>query len=72
MISVTYNVEVTGKLIAIVNTELAAVDTDVQANTEVIGIEGPVGPVLLECHLALEEGALGSATVDLLGLSNHD
>lgn len=72
MRSVTYNVEVTGKLVAIVNPELAAVDADVKANAEVIGTEGSVGTVLLKGHLTLEEGALRSAAVDLLGLSDHD
>lgn len=72
MKSVTYNVKVTGKLVAIVNSELAAVDADVKANAKVLGIEWPVGTVLLEGHLTLEEGALRSAAVDLLWLSDHN
>lgn len=70
--TVTYNVKVAGKHVAVVNPELAAVDADVEADAEVVGAEGPVGAVLLEGHLALEEGTLGRAAVDLLGLGDHD
>ena len=38
----TYDVEVSGKLIAVVNPELASVDADVKTNAEVFGLERSV------------------------------
>ncbi len=68
----TYNVEVSGKLIAIVNPELAAVDTDVKTDAEVLGMEWSVRTISFKSHLALKECALRGTAVNLLGFNNHD
>jgi hypothetical protein len=47
------------------------VDTDVETNTEVLGHEGG-HTVVLQDHLAFEEGTLGNAGVNLLTLDDHD
>lgn len=51
---------------------MAAVNADVKADAEVIGTEGSVRAVLLQSHLAFEEGTLWRAAVDLFGLGDHD
>ena len=67
-----YHVEVSCELIAVVDSELAAVDADIEADAEVLGHERPVGSIAVQGHLSLQESALGSAAVCLLRLGDHD
>lgn len=57
-------------VISVVNANLTAEDASVAANREVVWHEGAT--VGLQHDLALEEGALWRARVDLLGLGDHD
>jgi hypothetical protein len=59
-------------LITVVDSDSAAKDAYVKANSEVSGQQWGAGTVLLQHHLTLEENSLGCATVDLLGLTDHD
>jgi hypothetical protein len=47
------------------------VDTDVETDTEVLGHEGS-HTVVLQDHLAFEEGTLGDTGVNLLTLDDHN
>ena len=68
----TYSEELSGVLIAIVHSNGSSTNADVEANSEVIRAQRQSGAVLLEDDLSLEESALWSSTVDLLGLSDHN
>lgn len=67
-----YLEELSGVVITVVDSNLASIDADVETDVEVLGQEGGLGAVLLENHLALEEGTLEGSTVGLAGLSDHD
>jgi hypothetical protein len=47
------------------------VDTDVETDTEVLGHEGG-HTIVLQDHLAFEEGTLRNTGVSLLALDDHD
>ena len=66
----TYLVILASVFVSVVDADLAAIDTSVCANAEVVGHEGCA--VSLQNDLALEEGTLGDTRVGLLGLSDHD
>ena len=63
--------ELAGVLVAVVNSNGPATKIDVGADSEVLGLEGHLGAVLLDDHLSLEESALGGSAVDLLGFGDH-
>jgi len=69
---VTYLEEFASVLIDIIDTDAAAKDADVKANAEIGGKHGKARAVLLEDHLALEENTLGSSTIGLAGLADHN
>ena len=66
----TYVVEFASVVITVVDAHLTAKDASVAADREVVWHERAA--VGLQHDLTLEEGALGRARVDLLGLSDHD
>jgi len=67
---VAYLVEAAGVVVAVVDSDLAAVDAGVASDAEVVWHERRA--VLLQDHMALQERALRDACVDLLVLSDHD
>ena len=69
---ITYSEELSSVLIAIVNSNGSSTNAYVEANSEFIWAQRQSGAILLEDDLSLEESALGSSTVDLLGLSDHN
>lgn len=64
--------ELSGVLIAVIDTNAAAKNANIEANSEITWKHGKSRTVLLEDHLSLQENTLRGATVDLLGLTNHD
>ena len=68
----TYNHELSGVFISIVDSKNATVDGDIKANREVGGHEGLLRAIALEDHVSLKEWTLGNSTVLLLRLSDHD
>jgi len=68
----TFHEEFSSVVIAVVDAEDAAVDSDVKSNSEVVGHEGLLGAVTLEDHVAVKERSLGNTRVHLLGLGDHD
>ena len=71
-IDFTYNHELSGVLISIVDSENATIDGNIKANREVGRHEGLLRAIALEDHVSLKEGTLGHSTVLLLRLSDHD
>lgn len=69
---VTYLEEFSSILIAISNSDASAVDADIEANSEVGRLEGRVRAILFQNHLSLQESSLGSTTVSLLRLDDHN
>jgi hypothetical protein len=67
----TYLVEVSCETVTVVNSELAAIDADVESDAKVLGHKRSIRTILLEGHLSLKEGSLWGATVDLLWFSDH-
>ena len=67
-----YIKELTSVLIAVVDSDSSAKDAYVQSDSEVSRKEGSVWTVLFEHLLSLQENTLGSATVGLLGLVDHE
>ena len=67
---VTYLVELASVVIAVVDADDAAEDGRVGPDREVVWHVGAA--VGLQDNLTLEEGTLGHARVDLLGLGDHD
>ena len=57
-------------VITVVDADLTAIDASVGSDAEVVGHERAT--VRLQDDVALEEGALGNARVDLLGLRDHN
>lgn len=68
----TYIEEFASVLVTIGDADGPAADANVEADSEVGWLEWHLGSVLLEYHLSLEECALRSAAVDLLGFDNLD
>lgn len=62
--------ELTSVIIAVGDSDGAAVNVDVETNSEVLWHEG-VHTITLQDHLSLEEGTLRKAGVSLLGLDHH-
>ena len=60
-----------GIIVTVINADAAAIDADIETNTEVLGHES-VHAVGLEDHMALEESTLRNTGVLNLGLSDHD
>ena len=71
MVCYTYFKEFSGVFIAVVDTDATSKDADIEANSEITWKHREARTVLLKDHLSLEENTLRSATVDLLGLTNH-
>ena len=67
----TYLEELAGVIVAIINADWAAINANVEANTEVLGHER-VHTIRLKNHMAFKESSLGNTWVLNLGLSNHD
>jgi len=59
-------------VVTVINAHASAENGDVSANAEVSGQEWLLGAVLLDDHLALEEGTLWLSSVRDLRLSDHD
>ena len=59
-----------GVIVAVVDSEGASANGNVCSDEEIVWHEGAA--VSLQNNLALQEGALRNASVDLLGLSEHD
>ena len=68
----TYGEELSGVVICVIEADLSAVDANVDTNAKIVWHEGALGAILLENHLALEEGTLWGSRVDYLWLCDHD
>ena len=68
----TYLKELSGIIIAVIYSDGPAANTNIKSDSEVSWLEWHVGSILLQDHLALEEGALHGSAVDLLGLDHED
>lgn len=64
--------ELSRVLIAVVDTDASAENSNVKSNSEVPWEHWEARTVLLKDHLSLEEDTLRSATVDLAGLTDHN
>jgi len=64
--------ELSSIVVTVVNAHDSAEDRDVSADAEVLGEEWFLGAVLLDDHLALEEGTLWLSSVRDLRLGDHD
>ena len=69
---ITYSEELSRIVVTVINAHDSAKNGDVSANAEVSGQEWLLGAVLLDDHLALEEGTLWLSSVRDLRLSDHD
>ena len=69
---ITYSEELSSIVVTVINAHDSAENGDVGANAEVSGQEWLLGAVLLDDHLALEEGTLWLSSVRDLRLSDHD
>ena len=69
---ITYSKELSSIVVTVVNAHNSTENRDVGANAEVLGQEWLLRAVLLDDHLALEEGALWLSGVLNLWLSDHD
>ena len=68
----TYLKEFTSVLIAVVDPDGPAANSEVETDSEVSWLEWHFTTVLLQYHLAIEEGALHGAAVHLLWLDHED
>lgn len=68
----TYGKELSGVLIAVIDSNGSATDADVETDFEVEGLKWHVWAVLLNDYLSLEEGTLWGSRVDLLWLGDQD
>ena len=68
----TYCEEFSGVLVSIVDTDRSAAKSDVEANSEVSGLEWHVRAVLLQDHLSGKEWTLHGSTVHDLWLSDQN
>jgi len=68
----TYIEELSGILVAVVDSNGSSADAHIEADSEVSWLEWHLASVLLDDHLSLEESTLGRAGVDHLGLGDHD
>ena len=69
---ITYSEELSSIVVTVINAHDSAENGDVGANAEVSGQEWLLGAVLLDDHLALEEGTLWLSSVRNLRLGNHE
>ena len=67
----TYLEEFSCVLITIIYSNGSATNADIEADSEVSGLEWHLGAVLFENHLSLEEGALRGSAVYHLWLGDH-
>jgi len=68
---VTYIEIFSGILIAIINSNSSAADSNVEADSEISWIEWHAGAILLDHKLSIEEMSLGSSRVYHLWLGDH-
>lgn len=68
----TYSKESTSIFVAVINSNLASVNSNIATDTEVRRQERSLRAVHLEDHLAVKESTLEGSTVGLTGLSNHN
>lgn len=66
----TYGEELSGVLVSVIDSNGAAADANIGADTEVRVFEGHTRAILLEDHLSLKEGTLRSASIDDLRLDD--
>ena len=72
MLIFTYFKELSCVIVAVVDTDAATKNADIKANSEISWKHWETRAVLLKDHLSLKENSLRSATVDLLGLTDHN
>ena len=68
----TYFEEFTSILIAVVDPDRPAANTEIKTDSEVSWLEWHLSAILLQDHLAVKEGALHGACIDLLWLNHED
>ena len=70
--SLTYLKEFTSVHVAVVDPDGSTTNSNVKTNTEVSWLEWHITSVLLQHHLAIEEGTLHGTSINLLGLNHED
>ena len=68
----TYSEEFTSILIAVVDPDGPTADTEIKTDSEVSWLEWHLRSVLLQDHLAVKEGSLHGACIDLLWFNHED
>ena len=68
----TYIEEFSSVLVTVIDSDAAAENANVKANSEVSGEHGESRAILLQDHLSLKENALRGSAVHLSRLTDHD
>jgi hypothetical protein len=72
MLIFTYFKELSCVIVAVVDTDAATKDADIEANSEISWKHWEARAVLLKDHLSLKENTLWSTAVYLLWLTDHN
>ena len=71
-ILITYIIELSCIVVAVVDTDLSSVNSNVNSNTKIVWHERTLRAVLLEDHLSFQERSLWGTRVFDLRFSEHD